>query len=160
MKIIIDADGCPVVRQAVKAAGEKGLQTILVFDTAHEFRDVPGAECITVDKGADSADYKIANLAVNGDIVLTQDYGLAAMCLSRGCLCIDQNGRIYNDDNIGALLEARGFAAKYRRSGGRLKGPKKREKSADEAFLAAIKKLMEDNCGRDQKGNIQAFQGE
>lgn len=82
MKLVIDADGCPVVALAVKTAEKYGVRCVLVCDTAHTFSNVP-AEIITVSQGADSADFRIVNLLDTGDIVVTQDYGLAAMCLAK-----------------------------------------------------------------------------
>ena len=92
MNILIDADGCPVVGITVRTAGNYGLKCTIICDTAHSIHR-EGAETITVDKGADSADFRLVNLVRTGDIVVTQDYGLAAMCLSRGAAVIDQNGR-------------------------------------------------------------------
>ena len=143
MKIIIDADGCPVVRLAVGIARRHGIPTLVVCDTSHEFFDV--GEVITVSKGADSVDYKIANTLMAGDIVVTQDYGLAAMCLARGARPLSQNGLIFTADNIDSLLNIRAESARIRRSGARLKGPKKRLPENDEAFEKALKKLIKDS---------------
>ena len=82
MKLMIDADDCPVVALAVKTAEKYGVRCVLVCDTAHTFSNV-SAEIITVSQGADSADFRIVNLLDTGDIVVTQDYGLAAMCLAK-----------------------------------------------------------------------------
>lgn len=113
-------------------------------DSSHIFSS-DYAQVITVDKGADSADMKLVNIALKGDIAVTQDYGLAAMCLARNVLALDQNGRIYDSSNIDALLLSRHTAKKIRRSGGRLKGPPKRTKQQDEDFRVALTKLIEDN---------------
>ena len=83
MKIYIDGDGCPVVDITIKVAKEYKLPCTIITDTSHIFNK-EYADTITVEKGADSADFKIANLIEKGDIVVTQDYGLGAMCLSRG----------------------------------------------------------------------------
>lgn len=141
MRILIDADGCPVVRIAVDCAKRHGLEAIIVCDCAHQF-DIPGVQTITVTKGADSADFRIVNLISAGDIAITQDYGLAAMCLARKAKVINQNGLIYDDSNIDSLLLARHTARKIRNSGGRLKGPSKRTKEQDQAFLQALESLI------------------
>ena len=138
MRILIDADGCPVTNIAVSISKSHGLECIIVCDSSHIFSS-DYAQVITVDKGADSADMKLVNIALKGDIAVTQDYGLAAMCLARNVLALDQNGRIYDSSNIDALLLSR------RRSGGRLKGPPKRTKQQDEDFRVALTKLIEDN---------------
>lgn len=141
MRILIDADGCPVVRIAVDCAKRYGLEAIIVCDCAHQF-DIPGVQTITVTKGADSADFRIVNLISAGDIAITQDYGLAAMCLARKAKVLNQNGLIYDDSNIDSLLLARHTARKIRNSGGRLKGPSKRTKEQDQAFLQALDSLI------------------
>ena len=101
-----------------------------------------GAQTLYVEKGSDSADLRIANLAGKGDIVLTQDYGLAALALARGAKALNQNGLIFTADNIDALLLSRHTAARIRRGGGRLKGPPKRTPDMDDAFLGALTRLL------------------
>ena len=137
----IDADACPVVDIAVRIARAHGVAVTLVCDDAHHM-EREGARTITVSRGADSADLMLVNLLKKGDIALTQDYGLAALCLARGAQVLDQNGRIYDDGNIDSLLGMRHAAAKARRGGGRIKGPPKREKWQDEQFAQTLEKLL------------------
>ena len=133
MKIFIDADGCPVVDIAVKTAKRYGLECTIICDTSHSIqRD--GAETIIVDKGADSADFRLVNLVSAGDIAITQDYGLAAMCLSKRAVVLNQDGKRYTEENISGLLEYRAVSAKIRRSGGRTKGMSKRTFQQDKDF--------------------------
>ncbi len=141
MKIIIDADGCHVVDIALRVAEKHGTECVIVCDTSHIF-STDKAKVITVDKGADSADFKVVNMAVEGDIVVTQDYGLAAMCLARKAVPINQDGMIYTADNIEPLLQSRYTAKKIRNAGGRLKGPKKRTVAQDKAFEECIEGMM------------------
>lgn len=143
MKLVIDADGCPVVALAVKTAEKYGVRCVLVCDTAHTFSNVP-AEIITVSQGADSADFRIVNLLDAGDIVVTLDYGLAAMCLAKNATALNQNGLIYSEKNMDELLLSRHIHKKVRRAGGRMKGPKKRTKQQDEAFEKALTALFEE----------------
>lgn len=149
MKILIDADGCPVVDIAVKTAKDNNLECIILCDTAHIFHK-DGAKTITVSKGADSVDFALVNMVQNGDIVITQDYGLAAMCLSKRAVVIHQDGMIYSDDNIEALLGFRHTAKKIRNSGGRLKGHPKRTHEQDEAFTITINSIIN---AEKQQGN-------
>ena len=142
MKILIDADGCPVVDIAIKSAKKHKIECVILCDTSHEFRR-EGATTVIVSKGADSVDFALVNLVHKGDIVVTQDYGLAAMCLARGAVPIHQDGMIYNDDNIGGLLLQRHTAKKIRSAGGRLRGNPKRKPEQDIAFEAALDKLLE-----------------
>ena len=143
MKLVIDADGCPVVALAVKTAEKYGVRCVLVCDTAHTFSNVP-AEIITVSQGADSADFRIVNLLNAGDIVVTQDYGLAAMCLAKNATALNQNGLIYSEKNMDELLLSRHIHKKVRRAGDRMKGPKKRTKQQDESFDKALTVLLKE----------------
>lgn len=141
MKVLIDADGCPVVDIAVRLCRERGVSCLLLCDTAHEFhRD--GAQTFVFDKGVDSVDYALVNRVVPGDIVITQDYGLASMCLARFARVLHQDGWEYTRDNIDALLLVRHDSRRFRASGGRTKGPKKRTQTQNEAFEAALIKLL------------------
>ena len=137
MKIIIDADACPVVDIAVKTAKERSLECIIVCDNTHSI-EKDGAKTIIVDKGADSADCRIANLTEKGDVIVTQDYGLAALVLGKGGKALNQNGLIYTDANIENLLFTRFIGKKERMAGNRTKGTKKRTSRNDSDFLKAL----------------------
>lgn len=141
MKILIDADGCPVVKQATQIAKEKNIEVVIFCDTSHIINS-DYAQIITVSKGADSVDFALVNEVQSGDIVVTQDYGLAAMVLSRGGKAITQNGMIISDSNLGLLLTSRYESKKARMSGAHLKGPKKRTIQNDEAFIKSFKSLL------------------
>jgi len=93
-----------------------------------------GAKTITVSKGPDSVDFALVNMLCPGDIVVTQDYGLAAMCLARSAIPISQNGMVYDSGNIDALLLQRHTARKIRMSGDRLRGNPKRTPEQTKAF--------------------------
>ena len=140
--ILIDADGCPVVDLAVAVARANGWACTLVCDTAHEFHR-EGAVTVVVDKGADSADFALVNRVTAGDIVVTQDYGLAAMCLAKRAIPLSQDGFIYNESNIEELLFRRYETKKQRMAGLRLKGPKKRTPAQNETFLRAFSALLQ-----------------
>ena len=142
MKILIDADGCPVTGIAVRIAKQYGIGCTIICDTAHRIEH-EGAETIIVDKGADSADYRLVNLVHGGDLVVTQDYGLAAMCLSRNARVLNQDGKEYTAENISGLLEFRAASAKYRRAGGRMRGPAKRTPQQNQNFEAALLAIIE-----------------
>lgn len=142
MKILIDADGCPVVGIAVQICREYKLSCLLLCDNAHEL-SLADAETHVFDKGADSVDYALVNRVSPGDIVITQDYGLASMCLARGARILHQDGWEYTADNIDALLLARHESRKYRASGGRTKGPGKRTRSQNAAFEEALRRVLQ-----------------
>ena len=142
MKILIDADGCPVTDIALSICREYALPCLILCDTAHEFhRD--GAETLIFDKGSDSVDFALVRRIEAGDLVVTQDYGLASMCLAKNARVIHQDGWEYTADNIDALLFQRHAARKHRASGGRFKGPKKRTPDQDETFRASLKHLIQ-----------------
>ena len=144
MRIVIDADGCPVVNIAVRMARERQLPCLIVCDISHRF-EREGAETITVSKGADSADFKIANLTTSQDIVITQDYGLAAMCLTRGARVLHQDGFLYTPENIDALLFERHHSKKLRAARVRMKNIPKRTKAQDLAFEEKLCALLDRN---------------
>lgn len=141
MRILIDADGCPVVDITVHYAKQNNIQCLILCDTSHIF-EKDGAETITVSKGTDSVDYALVNMLEKGDVVITQDYGLAAMCLARNAVPVSQDGMIYDHSNILSLLNQRYIAKKIRMSGGRLKGGSKRTPDQDYAFKETLKRLI------------------
>ena len=143
MKVFIDADGCPVVGETVALCKEFGKECIIICDTSHTIeRD--GATTIVVEKGADSADFRLVNMLEKGDLAITQDYALAAMSLSKGARIINQNGMEYTDKNIDSLLMSRFIAKKVRNAGGRLKGPSKRTKEQTESFVKKLRERLEE----------------
>jgi uncharacterized protein YaiI (UPF0178 family) len=141
MQILVDADACPVKEIIVRLAKNKGIPVTMLIDTAHQLAD-GYSRVVTVDKGADSVDFALIGLLNSGDVVVTQDYGLAAMALGKGAKAINQNGLIYTDENIDRLLMERHLSAKARRAGNRTKGPAKRTKEADDRFEVAFEKLL------------------
>ena len=139
--VLIDADGCPVVDLAIRLCKGREIPVLILCDTAHRI-ERQGAETLVFDKGADSVDFALVNRAHPGDIVITQDYGLASMCLARRARVLDQNGREYTADNMDALLERRWQNKKLLRAGKHPKGPAKRTKEQDEAFAKTLEKLL------------------
>lgn len=142
VRILVDADGCPVVEETIKLGKAMGIEVILFCDITHFF-DHKEVTVITVSKGNDAADFKLVNAVQKGDVIVTQDYGLAAMGLARGAYPINQNGLTYTSKNIDQLLFTRHIGKEIRRKGGRIKGPQKRTKEQDEAFCRALSLLME-----------------
>lgn len=141
MKVLVDADACPVVDIAVSLCRQHQKECLLLCDTAHEMRR-EGAQTLVFDKGSDSVDFALVNRVTAGDVVITQDYGLASMCLARGARVLHQDGWEYTQYNIDALLFQRHASREYRASGGRTKGPSKRKITQDQAFSQALEKLL------------------
>lgn len=155
-RVLIDADGCPVVDIAVRLAAEYGRECLILCDDAHVF-DKPGAKTLTFSRGADSVDFALVNLVRRGDIVVTQDYGLAAMCLAREAVPMDQNGRVFTAENIDGLLMARHTARKIRNAGGRLKGPAKRQAGQDRAFEESLREILKQTVEKGSSASSVAY---
>ncbi len=140
MKILVDADACPVKEIIIEISKKYNIEVIMFVDTSH----LISLDCtvITLDKGSDSVDIAIANYCNKGDIIVTQDYGVASMVLGAGCYAINQNGLIYSKDNIDRLMFERFLSQKSRRAG--LKGTKHRKRSRenDEAFKSSFIRLI------------------
>ena len=141
MRVFIDADGCPVVDIVVRLTKKAEVDCVIICDTSHAY-EKEGARTITVSKGIDSVDFALVNMVQKGDVVITQDYGLAAMCLAKQAIPINQDGMLYDDSNIDSLLMQRYTAKKIRMSGGRLKGPSKRTHEQNKAFEEKLKELL------------------
>lgn len=143
MQILVDADACPVKEIIVRQAKKRSLPVVMLLDTSHVWND-GYSMVITVDKGRDSADIRLANLLQPGDLVVTQDYGVAAMALGRGARAMNQNGMRYDSGNMDQLLFERHLGQKIRRAGGRTVGAKKRTRQDDEAFEASLVLLLDE----------------
>ena len=143
MQIFVDADACPVV-DIVEAIAEKyNIPATLLCDTNHVlYTDY--SEVIVVGAGADAVDYKLISICHKGDIVVSQDYGVAAMALGKGAYAIHQSGKLYTDENIDRMLMERHLNKKARRASSKnhIKGPRKRTNEDDECFAQSFEKLV------------------
>ena len=141
MKIFIDADGCPVVNISISIGKKYNLPVIVVKNYAVEIKD-DYAEIVSVDISRDSADFYIVNRIKEGDIVITQDYGLAAMCLSKKAIPINQNGFIFDEYNIDYMLNRRHIHSEMRRQHKKHSNPPKRKKVQDTTFEESFEELI------------------
>lgn len=143
MHIYVDADACPVIRIVENIARKYNIETTLICDTNHvltsDYSDV-----VTVSAGADAVDFKLVNLYTRDDIVVTQDYGVAAMALSKGAYAIHQSGKWYTNDNIDRMLMQRHITkcAKRASSKNHINGPKKRSNEDNIHFAESFEKLV------------------
>lgn len=144
MKIFIDADGSPVVHIAIEVGRKYDLETILVKNEAHEFKS-DYAKIVTVDISPDSADFYIFNKISKGDILISQDFGLFAMVLSKGAICINQNGDLFDNSNIDFILQNRHLSSKLRREQGVYTKFKKREPYMDSLFKNSLEDIIQKN---------------
>lgn len=141
MKILIDADACPrPVLQISIRVGKK--YNIPVWTVASFNHNIVSDHHIVVGSSSQEADIKIINLTEPGDIIITQDWGLAAMVLGKAAYCLSPAGKVYSVGNIEFLLEEREMKAKFRRGGGRTSGPRKRTQQDDQRFEASIEQLI------------------
>lgn len=146
MKIYVDADACPVVDIVEKVGKKYQLPVVLLCDTNHVLTS-DYSEVKIIGAGIDAVDFALVNLCQEGDIVVTQDYGVAAMALGKGALPIHQSGKWYTNDNIDQMLMQRHISNKIRRSSQKraFKGPKKRKEEDDIKFEKSFEKLILEN---------------
>lgn len=143
MRILVDADACPVRQIVIKVAKDHQLPVIMFIDTSHQLDD-GYSEVVTVDQQRDSVDIALINRTNSHDIIVTQDYGVAAMALGKGAQAINQNGMVYSPENMDRILLERHISQKIRRSGGRTAGPRKRTRADDERFETALRGIIGD----------------
>ena len=141
MQIFVDADACPVKDIIVRIARENNLPVTMIIDASHELCD-NYSTIIMVEKGKDNVDLALINRVSSGDIVVTQDHGLAALVLGKSAKALNQNGLVFSNDNIDRLLMERHIGQKIRRGGGRTKGPGKRTCEDDERFAKAFWEII------------------
>lgn len=143
MKILVDADSCPVVGIVEMTAEKYQVKVILLCDTNHVLSS-HYSEIKIIGAGADAVDFALVNLCQNGDIVVTQDYGVAAMALGKGAYGIHQSGKWYTNDNIELMLMERHLMKKARRVSGKhhIKGPSKRTEEDNKRFEESFEKLL------------------
>jgi uncharacterized protein YaiI (UPF0178 family) len=140
-QVIVDADACPRAVRAILTQLQPvyGYELVTIASFNHE---LSGTHHITVGNGPDEADLAVVNRTHAGDIIVTQDYGLASLVLAKGAKAISPKGLVYTNDNIDFLLAERHTQAVYRRQGRHTRGPKARTQDDDATFMAAFKRLL------------------
>ncbi|MCW6652967.1 YaiI/YqxD family protein [Aerococcaceae bacterium NML210727] len=144
MRIVIDGDGSPIKSVAIDVAGKYQLPVLIVTSIAHfTHRDYPAhVQMLYVDKGADLADFKIMSLLEATDLLITQDYGLASLALTKATV-LHHSGKRYTLDNIGVLLAQRYLNQKMRQAGKRVKGPRPFTAEQQQTFKESLIKTIE-----------------
>lgn len=145
--LYIDADACPVTREAITIARSHGMQVVLVANATQNFDKHTrraGVEAVRVSGGADAADFAIVERIQADDIVVTQDIGVAAMVLGKNAGAISPRGRIFYQSTIDIEMEVRHAEAKHRRSGGRTGGPRPFTDEDRENFSDQLERLIRD----------------
>jgi uncharacterized protein YaiI (UPF0178 family) len=141
MKIIVDGDGC-AGRAIIEKAAKNFEIPLLIFCDIHHIISSDYAEVKVVDSGFQSVDMYVINNCGRGDIVVTQDYGVAALCLPKGAKCISPSGYIFDDKNIERLLMERHIKSEIRRAGGRTSNAKKRTPEDDKKLEENLNRLL------------------
>jgi uncharacterized protein YaiI (UPF0178 family) len=141
VRILVDGDGCPVISIITEVAAAKNLELIVYTDLNHQHQLDYGTLKV-VDQGFQSVDMILCNEIEPGDIVITSDYGLAALSLSRGALVLGFSGRQFTDQNIERLLSKRHIQFKERKRSGRHTSHKKRTEADDRRFKKMLLKLL------------------
>ncbi len=143
MKILVDADACPVTRIVESIAKKHSIPVILLCDTNHVLQS-DYSEVRIIGAGSDAVDFALLNICERGDVVVTQDYGVAAMILGKGAYGIHQSGKWFTNENIDQMLMERHLNQKLRRSGKKshMKGPKKRTEEDNHHFMESLERLL------------------
>jgi len=143
MKILVDADACPksVLNICMRVGSKYGISVWTVASFNH---DIESDHHIVVGDTCQETDIKIINLTESGDIVVTQDWGLAAIILGKGAKCLSPKGREFSSGKMAFLLEEREIKAKLRRSGERVRGPKRRTSEDDRRFEIRLERILKD----------------
>ena len=149
MRILVDADACPVIRLVEKIAKAYEIPVVLLCDTNHVLES-GYSEIKVIGAGMDAVDFALVGMCSKGDIVVTQDYGVAAMILGKGAYGIHQSGKWYTNENIDQMLMERHINKKARRASGKhhLKGPAKRTEEDDLRFAESFEKLVRKGLGK------------
>lgn len=145
MYIIVDADACPVKDIIVKSAKQRNIKVTMVMDFSHVYDD-GYSKVITVDQGFDSADFKISGITKKGDLVVTQDLGLASIIIGKGAYCLHVNGFFINNENIDKLLFERHLNKESRKINKKGSHIKKRTASDNENFKNALEQFLNEKA--------------
>lgn len=140
--IVVDADACPVKAEIGEAALQYDTPVLMVASHDHRLSPQEGIEIVQVDRSSQSVDLYIANHIARGDIVITQDFGLACIAIGKGAVVLSPRGEQYTDDNIDYLMERRHELAKRRRTGGRTRGPKAMNQADRDRFQQKLTKVL------------------
>ncbi len=142
MKILVDGDACPVKEIIEEVAGEYHLEVVMICNPNHVLQS-SYSKIVVVDGSSQAVDIAIVNRSSQGDLVVTQDYGLASLVLAKKALAIHPSGKEYNQENIEGLLMQRFINQKAREAGLRTNNPKKRKASDDERFRERFTRIID-----------------
>ena len=139
MRVLVDADACPVLEIVRRLCARDGVPVITVSSFRH---NIGGEGHIMVGPEPQAADMAIINRTQRGDLVVTQDWGLAGLALARGAHAISPWGHRFRDDEMDGRLAQRALHARLRRGGVRLPGPRRRTAADDASFEQALQAVL------------------
>lgn len=143
MRILVDADACPVKDEVYRVALRVGVPVLVVANSWMNVPSAPSIELIVVSSGQlDEADDRIVELASTGDVVVTSDIPLAARCLEKGAQVLRPDGRPFSLENIGDALASRELMAELREMGAIQGGPGPFSKKDRSRFLHALDEAL------------------
>ncbi|WP_336787004.1 YaiI/YqxD family protein [Paenibacillus sp. MMO-177] len=140
--VVVDGDACPVKTEIARTARSFRVPVVMVSSYDHRLEPQEGVSVVQVDRSSQSVDLYIVNHIVKGDIVITQDFGLACIAIGKGAVVLSPRGEQYSDENIDYLMERRHESAKRRRAGGKTKGPKAMNHEDRERFQQKLTKVL------------------
>lgn len=140
--IVVDGDACPVKTEIARVARSDRVPVVMVSSYDHRLVPEEGVSVVQVDRSSQSVDLYIVNHITKGDIVITQDFGLACIAIGKGAIVLSPRGEQYSDENIDYLMERRHESAKRRRAGGKTKGPKAMSSEDRERFQQKLTKVL------------------
>lgn len=140
--IVVDGDACPVKTEIARVARGSRVPVVMVSSYDHRLVPEEGVSVVQVDRSSQSVDLYIVNHITKGDIVITQDFGLACIAIGKGAIVLSPRGEQYSDENIDYLMERRHESAKRRRAGGKTKGPKAMSSEDRERFQQKLTKVL------------------
>lgn len=140
MRVLIDADAFPNIKEITDLGRKYGVEVIIYIDTNHVI-DSDYAYVKYISPGANSVDIAIENEVKKNDLVLTQDYGVATIALCKDAICINQYGNFYTNDNIDYLLEIKNIS-RVERGKHHIKGPRKRTLTDVENLLKRVEAVL------------------
>lgn len=146
MRFVIDGDGSPVKEEVIRLGKKFQLPVLIITSVDHyTMKEYPDfVQFIYVDKGADRADYQIVKEIKPGDLLITQDYGLASLVLPKKARVFHHSSKEYLAETIDQLLMQRYIGGQMRKAGKRTKGPKPFTASDRQLFYEIMTDIVEE----------------
>lgn len=153
MRLLIDGDACPDRKEVIELALHYGVEVLLFVDFSHIIED-ERIQIVMCEVGKDSVDQMILSYIQEGDLLISQDYGLASLALLKNVVVLHVTGKRISEDNINNLLTSRYLGHLSRKQNKHVKGPKKRDYKTSQIFLRELEKLLiENKINEENKSN-------